>query len=56
MDSKTKSTIEACSITDDIFSKLIKNFSSFKTEKDIDKFIRSEARKRTNDQSGVGGV
>jgi len=37
---------KACEITDEIFSLIIKNIKSMKTEKDIDNFIRREARKR----------
>lgn len=48
MASKTRSISKACSIGDEIFSSILKNLKSksLKTEKDIDKFIRKEARKR----------
>lgn len=37
---------KACSINDEIFSKLIKNIKNLKTEKDIGLFLRREIRKR----------
>ncbi len=46
MSSKIESIKKACSINDEIFSLLLKNIKSMKTEKDIDSFIRKEARKR----------
>jgi len=36
---------KACKITDEIFSKLVRNFK-FRTELDVEKFIRKEAQKR----------
>ncbi len=46
--SRIKNIRKACSITDEIFSLIIKNLenSNLKTEKQIDKFIRSQIRKR----------
>lgn len=41
-----KDTRKACKITDDIFGDLIDNFSEFKTERDIENFIKKEARKK----------
>lgn len=46
MSSKIESIKKACSINDEIFSLLLKSMKSMKTEKDIDSFIRKEARKR----------
>jgi Xaa-Pro aminopeptidase len=45
---KTESIRKACSVGDEIFSLILKNIKSksLKTEKDIDNFIRREARKR----------
>lgn len=46
MSSKTECIKKACEITDEIFSMVVKMMPSFKTEKDIDLFIRKEAKKR----------
>lgn len=43
---KLTSTKKASIITDQIFSKIIKNFKKFKSEKDIEKFILNEIKKR----------
>jgi Xaa-Pro aminopeptidase len=37
---------KACEITDKIFDRLIKNFKTFKTEIDLEKFLIDEAKKR----------
>lgn len=44
--SKFKKLSKACAITDKIYQKLIKEIESFKTEKDIEKFILNEIKKR----------
>ena len=36
----------ACRITDDIFSEILRHLEEFRNEKDIDRFIRKECRKR----------
>jgi Xaa-Pro aminopeptidase len=41
-----KNMKKACEITDEVFSLIIKNFSNFKTEKDIARFIQIEFIKR----------
>jgi len=48
MNTKIKSITKACSINDEIFSLIVRNLrdKTLKTESDIDKFIRKEARKR----------
>ena len=46
MASKIECIKKACVITDDIFSLILKNIKSMKTEKDIDSFIRKYAKKR----------
>lgn len=46
MSSKAVCVRRACEITDKIFSLLLENFKSMKTEKDIDSFLRKEIRKR----------
>lgn len=46
MSSKIEHIRKACSVNDEIFSLLLKNIKSLKTEKDIDKFLRKEIRKR----------
>ena len=42
---KLKNIRQACKITDIIFSKVCKNFSTFRTEFDVKKFIIAEIRK-----------
>ena len=37
---------QACKITDQIFSSLVKNIKKFKTEKDVEQFILTEIKKR----------
>lgn len=44
-DEEIKKIKKACKITDDIFSKIIKNFN-FKSEKEIEEFIEKETRKK----------
>ena len=39
-------TRKACKITDEIIQLCIRNIRQFRTEKDIDRFLRTEARKR----------
>lgn len=39
---------KACRITDSIFSKICKNFASFRTEQDIKQFIGTEIKKTKN--------
>jgi Xaa-Pro aminopeptidase len=48
MASKVESISKACKVNDEIFSLILENIknNSLKTEKDVDKFIRREARKR----------
>jgi len=46
MASKTQSITKACAVGDEIFSIILKNIKSMKTEKNIDNLIRKEARKR----------
>ncbi len=46
MAGKIESIKKACKMTDIIFKDLLKNISNFKTESDMDKFIRNAARKR----------
>ena len=46
MSSRLGSIRKACSVNDEIFSLLLKSIKAMKTEKDIDNFIRKEARKR----------
>ena len=43
---KLQSIKKACEITDQIFSKLIKNFNKFKSEKEVARFILNETKKR----------
>jgi pyruvate ferredoxin oxidoreductase beta subunit len=43
---KLSSIKEACKITDQIYSKLIKNFNKFNSEKDVAKFVLKETKKR----------
>ncbi len=46
MAAKEESIRKACIITDEIFSVILKSIKSMKTERDIDRLIRSQARQR----------
>ena len=42
---KLDSIKKACKITDKVYSNVLKNFSKFHSEKDIERFIRNEFKK-----------